>query len=66
MIPASTFHLNLHLDLAFIASCPDLPRPLDLRHAGFMICIGEFLIPAAIGLEYASLDVGSYEKDILA
>lgn len=29
-----------------------------------MICIGEFFIPAALGIEYASLDVESYEMDI--
>lgn len=29
-----------------------------------MICIGEFFIPAAIGLAYSSLDVESYENDI--
>lgn len=61
LAPASTFHLKLRL--AFIASSPDLPRPLDLRYAGLMICI-EFFIPAAIGLEYSSINVESYEKDI--
>lgn len=65
LAPASTVHLKLRLAfIAFSPDCPDLPRPPDWRYAGLMICMGEFFIPAAIGLEYASPDVESYEKDI--
>lgn len=65
LAPSSTFHLKLRLAfIAFSPDCPDLPRPLDLRYAGLMICIGELFIPAAIDLEYASFDVESYEMYI--
>lgn len=36
---ASTVHLKLRLAfIAFSPDCPDLPRPLDWRYAGLMIC----------------------------
>lgn len=51
------FHLKLCL--AFVASGPDLPRPLDLRHAGLMVCMRKSFTAAAFVRECPSLNVES-------